>query len=156
MLGLQSAFVYTPAIMWFIYWDICGLMCCAVVRTTVTHSSAAPFSPIFSLTNAASHQQHQTITTKQSWFVIFFADYCVMRYILPPWFEWNWIGLLNGLVFQTFILGMAASWIKAACTDPGSVTQDTVRSNGGRDVGWLERTHTFIILACCQHAGQGK
>lgn len=152
MLGLQSACI-THACHHVVH--LLGHMRSHVLRSGTYNCNPLKHCPIFSLTNAAPHQQHQTITTKQSWFVIFFADYCVMRYILPPWFEWNWIGLLNGLVFQTFILGMAASWIKAACTDPGSVTQDTVRPSGGRDV-WLARAHTRSCLHAVNCTGQGK
>ena len=70
------------------------------------------------------------VLVAQTWFVIWFTDYCVQVHILQPWFQFSIVGIVHASVFQAIIFLICASHLAAMCTDPGSVKQNTVRQNG--------------------------
>ena len=94
---------------------------------------------------------HLTSPPVQTWFVIWFTDYCVQVHILQPWFNFSAIGILHATVFQCIIFLICASHLKAVCTDPGSVAQNTVGSARVPVAPWCSVT---ALCACSGHGSR--
>jgi palmitoyltransferase ZDHHC3/7/25 len=59
------------------------------------------------------------------WSTIHFVNFVIVTEVLWPWLGWHWTGLVNLAAFETLIVFICASYIRAATTDPGSVEKHT-------------------------------
>lgn len=68
------------------------------------------------------------LTLPQGELVMVLSNYVVLVYILGPWTQWNTVGIVNGVLFQTVVcLVFVAHW-RAMFVCPGVTQLNSVRA----------------------------
>jgi hypothetical protein len=60
--------------------------------------------------------------------VVWIVNFVIVAEIIEGFFHWSPVGYFHFAVFETLIALIIFSHVRAACSDPGSVEQKTVRS----------------------------
>ena len=88
------------------------------------------------------------------WVTVLLVDYVTQTKVLWPWFEGSAVGLAHGLVFQTSCVFILWAYLRAATTDPGTVSkgtaneEDTVPPPDDKERTW-KRTRTYCKKCKC-------